>query len=42
VPGSPTVMAGKKPALNSTSTCMCTWAGVITVAQAGQATVNVP
>lgn len=42
VPGSPTVLIGKKPALNNTSQCLCTWAGVITVTQAGQATVNVP
>ncbi len=42
MPGSPTVTIGKQFALNSTSTCMCTWAGVITVTQAGQATVNVP
>jgi hypothetical protein len=41
-PGSPTVMVGNMPALNSTSMCMCTWAGVITVSQAGQVTVNVP
>ena len=42
VPGSPTVMISKKPALNSTSMCNCTWMGVITVMQAGQTTVNVP
>jgi hypothetical protein len=42
VVGSPTVLVGKKPALNSTSQCVCTWAGMITVTQAGQVTVNVP
>lgn len=40
--GSPTVMIGKMAALNSTSKCMCSWAGVISITQAGQATVNVP
>lgn len=42
VVGSPTVMIGKKLALNSTSTLMCTWGGVISVTSAGQMTVNVP
>lgn len=42
MPGSPTVTIGKQNALNSTSTCMCNWAGMISVSQAGQATVNVP
>ncbi len=41
-PGSPTVMIGNKPALNSTSMCMCTWTGVISVTSPGQTTVNVP
>ena len=41
-PGSPTVLIGNKPALNNSSQCMCTWAGVITITQAGQFTVNVP
>jgi hypothetical protein len=41
-PGSPTVMIGNKPALNSTSKCTCTWTGVISVTSPGQATVNVP
>jgi hypothetical protein len=41
-PGSPTVMIGKKPALNNVSKCMCTWAGVISVTMPGQFTVNVP
>ncbi len=42
VPGSPTVMVSNKPALNSSSTLMCNWAGVITVTNPGQQTVNVP
>jgi len=42
VPGSPTVMIKNKPALNNSSQCLCTWAGVITVSLAGQFTVNVP
>jgi hypothetical protein len=41
-PGSPTVTYGAAIVLNSTSTCMCTWAGVITVQSAGQATTQVP
>lgn len=39
-PGSPTVTIGKKPALNNTCKLMCTWGGVISVTNAGQATVN--
>lgn len=42
VPGSPTVMTGKMPALNNASTAMCTWGGVITVMVPGQMTVMVP
>ncbi len=41
-PGVPTVMIGKKPALNNTSKLMCNWGGVISINVAGQATVNVP
>lgn len=41
-PGSPTVMVGNQPALNSTCQLMCTWGGVITVTNPGQQTVNVP
>lgn len=41
-PGSPTVLLGNFPALNNTSTCMCTWAGVISITFAGQATVMEP
>ena len=41
IPGSPTVLIGKKPALTSTSQCMCTWGGVITITNPGQQTVMV-
>lgn len=41
-PGSPTVMIGGLPALNNLSTCMCAWAGVITITSSGQMTVMVP
>jgi hypothetical protein len=30
-PGAPTVLIAGQPALTNTSTCQCTWAGVITV-----------
>ena len=40
-PGSPTVMIGNMPALNSTSKCMCAYAGVISITFAGQVTTNV-
>src|SRR5438477_3201379 len=36
VPGSATCIIGGMPALNSTSTCMCTWGGVITIGYPGQ------
>ncbi len=42
VPGSPTVIIGNMPALNNSSMCMCTWGGVITITNPGQATVMVP
>lgn len=42
VPGSPTVLLSGKPALNNTSTCNCTWAGVISFTNPGQMTINVP
>ena len=41
-PGSPTVALGNIPALNSTSKCMCSWLGVITITAPGQVTVQVP
>ncbi len=42
VPGSPTVLIGNMPALNNTSKCLCTWAGVIQVASPGQTATMVP
>ena len=42
IPGSPTVMVGNIPALTNTSTCLCTWLGVITVKVPGQFTTTVP
>lgn len=41
-PGSPTVLIGSMPALNNSSTLMCSFGGSITISFAGQATVNVP
>ena len=41
-PGSPTVMIKNKPALNASSTCMCNWAGVITITNPGQTKAMVP
>lgn len=35
VPGSPTVMIGKMPALNNTSQCLCNWGGVIQITMPG-------
>ena len=42
VVGAPTVLIGKMPALNDSSTLMCTWGGVIQINFAGQVTVNIP
>jgi hypothetical protein len=42
VPGAPTVLLGNFPTLDNASKLMCTWAGVITFADAGQMTVDVP
>ena len=41
-PGAPTVMIGNMPALDNTSKCMCTWAGVISISVPGQMTTNIP
>ncbi len=41
-PGAPTVLIGGQPALNPESTCMCAWAGVISITQPGELTVTVP
>jgi hypothetical protein len=42
ISGSPTVLIGSLPALNSTSTCMCSYGGVISISYAGQVTTTVP
>ena len=42
ITGAPTVLIGNIPALNSTSTCMCTWGGAITVMMPGQVQTQVP
>lgn len=41
-PGAPAIMIGNMPALNNTSKCMCTWAGIIEIINAGQMTVQIP
>lgn len=41
VPGSPTVLIGNMPALNSDSKLMCNWGGVIQITVPGQGTVEV-
>lgn len=42
VPGSPTVLVGNMPALNSTSKCMCNWGGIIEILNPGQVTIQIP
>lgn len=42
VTGAPTLMLGNMPALNDTSTLMCTWGGVISVVVPGQFTEQIP
>lgn len=41
-PGCPKAMVGGVPALNDTSTCACTWGGMITITLAGQTMVQIP
>lgn len=41
LPGSPTVLAGKMPALQNTSTLPCTWGGVIRIVAPAQFTTMV-
>jgi len=41
-PGSPTVPIGNMPALNDMSKCMCTWAGVISITNAGTMKTDIP
>ena len=41
-PGSPTVLIGNKPALNSTSKLMCAFGGVIQITNPGVMTIQIP
>jgi len=41
-PGSATVMLANQPALDNVSTCMCNWAGVISITDPGQTTAEIP
>jgi hypothetical protein len=41
-PGSPTVLIGGVPALNTESMCECAWGGVIAVTFPGQITTEIP
>ena len=41
-PGALTVQLGSQPALDSISTCMCMWGGVITVTSPGETTEQIP
>jgi hypothetical protein len=40
-PGSPTVNIGGMAALNNTSTCQCTWGGVIQISMPGTTKTNI-
>ena len=42
VPGAPTVLITNIPALDDTCKLMCAWAGVISIAFAGQVTHQIP
>lgn len=42
VPGAPTVLLANFPALDNVSQLMCVWAGVITITDAGEETVQIP
>ena len=41
-PGATDVLIADIPALDNISTCMCMWAGVISVADPGQTSVEIP
>jgi hypothetical protein len=41
-PGAPTMKIGNQPALDSTSKCNCTWAGVIQITMPGQMQTSIP
>ena len=42
VVGAPTVLLGNMPTLNDSSQLMCTWGGVITISNPGQAQIQTP
>jgi hypothetical protein len=42
VPGSPTVLIGGTPALDSNSKLICSWGGVVSITSPGQITVQLP
>ena len=41
-PGAATVLIAGQPALDNISTCMCNWAGVITISDPGQTSDIIP
>lgn len=41
-PGASTVLVAGQPALNDSSTLMCTWGGTIDISDPGQMTIEVP
>ncbi len=41
-PGAVTVLIANQPALDNVSVCMCNWLGVITVANPGQTSTQIP
>jgi hypothetical protein len=41
-PGSSAVMIGNQPALNDSSTCLCSYGGVIEVSDPGQDSMEIP
>jgi uncharacterized Zn-binding protein involved in type VI secretion len=41
-PGSSKVLIGGKPALNDSSKCTCTWAGVISITNPGSTKTQIP
>ncbi len=42
VPGALTVLLGGVPALDNVSKCLCSFAGVVSVAQPGEMTIDIP
>lgn len=41
-PGALQILIANQPALDSVSTCMCNWLGVITITNPGQTSVEIP